>query len=135
MLDELGPGDELWLDGGHNIGAAQVVAEMIQEWRRARPDRAVHLIYGTLDVRDPNEFLGVFAGLVNRVRGVAIPDQPSTISAAGIAEAGRRAGLDAVASPSVAEALKAILADETRPSTILICGSLYLAGVILRDHG
>lgn len=135
MLDELGPGDELWLDGGHNIGAAQVIAEMIRDWRQARPDRAVHLIYGTLDVRDPNEFLGVFKGLVGRVRGVAIPDQPSTISAAGIAEAGRRVGLDTQASPSVSEALKSILADETRPSTVLICGSLYLAGVVLRDHG
>jgi dihydrofolate synthase/folylpolyglutamate synthase len=134
MLDELGPGDELWLDGGHNIGAARVVADMVREWRETRPERAVHLIYGTLDVRDPNEFLGVFKGLVGQVRGVAIPDQPSTISAEGIAQAGRRAGLDALPSASVVEALKSILAAETGPSTIMICGSLYLAGVVLRDH-
>lgn len=135
MLDDLGTGDELWLDGGHNIGAAQVVADMIREWREARPERAVHVIYGTLDVRDPKEFLSVFKGLVGQVRGVAIPDQPSTISAEGIAEAGRGVGLDASPSSSVAEALKSILAEEKRPCTILICGSLYLAGVVLRDHG
>jgi dihydrofolate synthase/folylpolyglutamate synthase len=135
LLDELGPDDELWLDGGHNIGAAKVVADMVREWRDARPDRAVHLIYGTLDVRDPNEFLRVFRGLVGEVQGVAIPDQPSTISAEGIAEAGRQAGLDTSASPSVEEALKSVLATETRPCTVLICGSLYLAGTVLRDHG
>ncbi|HIC81971.1 MAG TPA: bifunctional folylpolyglutamate synthase/dihydrofolate synthase, partial [Kiloniellaceae bacterium] len=46
-----------------------------------------------------------------------------------------RAGLDAAPAAAVADALQAILRSADRPGRILICGSLYLAGQVLRDNG
>jgi dihydrofolate synthase/folylpolyglutamate synthase len=63
---------------------------------------------------------------------VAEPDQhlaqaPEAIVAAsgGVARIG----------PRVADALAAIVASGDRPGRVLICGSLYLAGVVLRENG
>ena len=46
----------------------------------------------------------------------------------------RSAGIDATTAPSVAEAV-ATIATENPEARILICGSLYLAGAILRENG
>lgn len=135
LVDMLGPEDELWLDGGHNVGAAGVIAEQLAEWRRARPERPIDMIYGTLNARDPGEFLDKFKGLVDQVHGVAITDQDASISAEDVAAAGRRVGQDTKEAHSIQDAVRSILADRNRPVTILICGSLYLAGVVLRDNG
>ena len=48
--------------------------------------------------------------------------------------AASNAGIDAVAAGSVAEALAAIAAANPE-ARVLICGSLYLAGSILRENG
>jgi dihydrofolate synthase/folylpolyglutamate synthase len=135
LLGLIGPQDELWLDGGHNVDAARVIAGTVQDWVTAEPHRPTHLVFGALNARDPKEFLSAFKGLVAQVRTVAIPGQPNTISAEDGAAAGRGAGLDANASPSVTEAIGAICSNGEGPRRILICGSLYLAGTVLRDHG
>ena len=43
-------------------------------------------------------------------------------------------GARAAAAGSVAAAVQAIVAAEAAPYDILICGSLYLAGEVLRDN-
>ena len=117
---------ELWLDGGHNPGAGIALAEHLG---RAWGDRPVHLIIGMKQTKDAAEFLRPLLPHAASVLAVAEPGQhlampiPAIIAAAnGRARPGG----------SVAEALHRLPKDG--PSArVLICGSLYLAGEVLRQ--
>ena len=135
MLEGLAPETAVWLDGGHNADAGRVIAETVRGWRQAAPDRTVHLIFGTLNTRDPADYLSPFRGLVGLLRTVAIPGEANSLSAADAADAGSRAGLNAMPAGSTADAVRDIIKRTSGPRTILICGSLYLAGTVLREHG
>jgi dihydrofolate synthase / folylpolyglutamate synthase len=71
---------------------------------------------------------------VTRLHAVSIPGEKNTLSAEATRDAARSAGIDAVTAPSVAEAMANIAATATE-ARVLICGSLYLAGAILRENG
>jgi dihydrofolate synthase/folylpolyglutamate synthase len=64
---------------------------------------------------------------------VAIDGEANTLPAAGTAAAAARAGLAATEAPSPEAAIRAITA-EAPGARILICGSLYLAGRVLREN-
>ncbi len=64
----------------------------------------------------------------------SIPGEAATLSAAETAEAARAAGMQAHEAQNVDTALAAIVAAEPN-ARVLICGSLYLAGHILRSNG
>ncbi|HVL21820.1 MAG TPA: bifunctional folylpolyglutamate synthase/dihydrofolate synthase, partial [Amaricoccus sp.] len=65
---------------------------------------------------------------------VSIPGEAATLSAEATAAAARAAGLAADPATDVAEAVAAIAARDPG-SRILVCGSLYLAGRVLRENG
>jgi dihydrofolate synthase/folylpolyglutamate synthase len=65
---------------------------------------------------------------------VSIPGEANTLSAEQTREAARAAGIDAGTAPSVLDAVRAIAGRDPR-ARILICGSLYLAGSVLRENG
>ncbi|WPY93528.1 folylpolyglutamate synthase/dihydrofolate synthase family protein [Limimaricola variabilis] len=122
---------ELWLDGGHNPAAGEALARTLA----AMPDRPVHLICGMLNTKDIAGYLRPLAGVAQSLSAVSIPGEANTIPAAETARAARSAGFTAVEEASdVAAAVEAITRDGTRPR-ILICGSLYLAGHVLRENG
>jgi len=58
----------------------------------------------------------------------------NTLPAADTVAAAKKAGFLASEAPDVANAVDRIK-DKDPTARILICGSLYLAGGILRDHG
>jgi dihydrofolate synthase/folylpolyglutamate synthase len=122
-------GWELWLDGGHNPAAAEVLSAHAEGWR----GRPLHLIFGMLSSKDPAEFLAPFAASAGLVRTVAIPGEASSLSAEDAAEAGRAVGLASAPAAGLAAALADITASAREPARVLICGSLYLAGAVLRD--
>jgi dihydrofolate synthase/folylpolyglutamate synthase len=125
---------ELWLDGGHNPAAGQAIARHMGVLEERRP-APLHLICGMLDTKDPVGFLSPFQGLARKVHAVSIPGSTATLSAEQTAGAARRAGLAASAAESVTAAFRAIGAEKAEPPRILICGSLYLAGWVLRELG
>ena len=129
------PGDsDLWLDGGHNPAAGRAVAETMADID-ARDPKPLILVAGMLDTKDAAGFFAPFAGLATHVETVTIPDAPASLPADALAEAARSVGLDATPAISLAQALGRASVDAGRASPrILICGSLYLAGHILRDH-
>jgi dihydrofolate synthase/folylpolyglutamate synthase len=127
-------GLELWLDGGHNLAAGEVIAAHFRTVARADP-KPLAMVCGMLETKDCAGFLRWFAGLAVSVATVDIPGAAAGLPAATLAEAGRRAGLAADAQPDVATALRAAARDAGRGGRVLICGSLYLAGSILRDNG
>jgi len=135
-LVDLLPRDwELWLDGGHNEDAGQVIASMIEEWQQAK--RApVSLIFGMLTSKDPLAFLRHLAPVAEDLSAVGIPGDHASFPVADAVGFARQAGLPAEGYESTHAALAAIVARHgPAPRRVLICGSLYLAGTVLADNG
>ncbi|MCK6454822.1 MAG: bifunctional folylpolyglutamate synthase/dihydrofolate synthase [Alphaproteobacteria bacterium] len=130
LVDLVPAGWELWLDGGHNAGCGEVLAEVARGWR----DRPLHLVYGMLNTKEPRGFLKPLAPLVASLKAVAIPGAQASLPAEQSAENARASGIRAEAAPDLAGALRAIVEEESRPARVLICGSLYLAGVVLSEN-
>lgn len=129
-LVDLAPQVELWLDGGHNpAGGAAVAATLAR-----MPPRETHLICGMLNTKDVAGYMRPLAQQVTRLHAVTIPGEQNTLPAEVTRDAARAAGMDAVSAGSVAEAL-ATVAAQAPAARVLICGSLYLAGAVLRENG
>ncbi|MCE6952560.1 bifunctional folylpolyglutamate synthase/dihydrofolate synthase [Cereibacter sphaeroides] len=129
-LADLAPGIELWLDGGHNPAGGEAIAATLARM----PARPTHLICGMLNTKDVTGYMRPLAPHVARLHAVAIPGEKSTLPAKDTEAAALAAGIDAITAGSVAEALAAIAADQPE-ARVLICGSLYLAGAVLRENG
>ena len=125
-------GMELWLDGGHNPAAGEALAAILDEWH-ARAPRPVHAIAGMLNTKGADEFLRPLGPRLTSLRTVTIPNAPASFSAAELAEIASTVGITAQKADSVAAALEAA-AQLGAPARVLICGSLYLAGEVLRQN-
>jgi dihydrofolate synthase/folylpolyglutamate synthase len=121
---------ELWLDGGHNPAAGQAIATTLDRL----PKRPTWLICGMLNTKDVGGFMRPLAGHAEGLLAVSIPGEANTLPADTTAEAARKAGLEAEVAGSVAEALARVVARAPQ-ARVLICGSLYLAGSVLRENG
>ncbi|MCE2992252.1 MAG: bifunctional folylpolyglutamate synthase/dihydrofolate synthase [Candidatus Jidaibacter sp.] len=121
MLPE---GFELWVDGAHNTGGAQMISATIANlWQ----DKPTYLINGRTGERDIKGFLEYFKGIVKLVCGVKVVSEPKGEKAENIAAGARELGFEAYACDSLSDAVKLIISKADRPSRILIAGSLYLA--------
>ena len=121
---------ELWLDGGHNPAAGRAVAAALKRL----PEKRTHLIVGMLNTKDVTGFLRPLAEVAADLHAVSIPGATATLPAAETAEAGRAVGLPTTVAASVLDAVRDI-ADRDPGARILICGSLYLAGDVLKTNG
>ena len=130
LVDTLPKGWELWLDGGHNAAAGEVLAAVAADWGAA----PLHLIFGMLDSKEPVDFLRPLVERVCHLYAVAIPGEESSLSAEAVATAAKSLGIGATPADSVGAAITAILGTANLPSRILICGSLYLAGQVLANN-
>lgn len=129
-LVDAAPKVELWLDGGHNpAGGAAIAATLAR-----MPARQTHLICGMLNTKDVTGYMTPLAPHITQLHAVSIPGEKNTLPANVTRAAALAAGIDAVAAPSVAEALASI-ASTSPDARVLICGSLYLAGSVLRENG
>lgn len=124
-------GCEVWLDGGHNASAGQALAAVARNWR----DRPLHLIFATMKSRDPAEFLRPLAPYTTAVQTLTIPGEEGSHSAEDAAASARTVHIRATAVPDLEAAAANIAKDVKGPARILICGSLYLAGSVLAQHG
>ncbi len=127
LVDRAHPA-ELWLDGGHNPAAGRALASTLA----GLPARATHLICGMLNTKDITGYLSPLAEQAASLTAISIPDEPATIPAEETANFARQAGFEAVdQAASLQDALTAICTRDPA-ARILICGSLYLAGHVLR---
>lgn len=137
-LPELAPqGSELWIDGGHNPGAGEVIAEAMAglEERQARP---LYLVIGMINTKDPIGYFRAFADIAEHVFTVPIRGTDAGLDPVVLAQAAFDAGLIAEPVGSVGEALAEIAERHTAeqaPPRILVGGSLYLVGNVLADNG
>jgi dihydrofolate synthase/folylpolyglutamate synthase len=118
-------GWSLWLDGGHNPGAGVVLAEQLRDWA----DQPVHLVVGMKQAKDTAEFLRHLLPLAASIWAVQEPGQHLALPVEAIVEA---SGGVARVGGTVREALEKLPAGAAGPARVLICGSLYLAGEVLK---
>ncbi len=121
---------ELWLDGGHNPAAGYALAAVLGEL----PKVPTYMICGMLKTKDISGYLRPLAPHVAGLHAVSIPGEAATLSAATTAQFAQGVGMVAVEAADVASALSNIV-QKAPQARILICGSLYLAGNILRHNG
>ena len=108
---------EVWLDGGHNRNAGEALGAHLAGQR-------LHIIIGMLANKDPRGLLDPLEPLTASFSAVPVPGHDSHPPQA--------FGSQARAQPDVQAALQA-LPDDGLP--VLIAGSLYLAGDVLRLTG
>ena len=129
-LGEAAPEAEVWLDGGHNPHAAQAIAATLA----GLPRRPTHLVFALLDNRSPAEFLAPLLPHLAGLRAVSIPGESKATAPEILAAAAQALGLRAEVAADVPAAVAAIAGREPK-ARILICGSLYQAGGVLRENG
>jgi dihydrofolate synthase/folylpolyglutamate synthase len=113
-------GSALWLDGAHNPGGAAALAAQLAAW-----PGPTTLILGMKRAKDVAEVVRLLRAQAAAIYAVAEPTQHLALPVADIIEA---AGGAARPGPDVRGALIQI----TAPTRVLICGSLYLAGEVLK---
>jgi dihydrofolate synthase/folylpolyglutamate synthase len=143
-LTALAPGRRVWLDGGHNADAGTAIAEFFAAGevpgastssaradfeRNPKPAQAepvearappLHLIIGQLANKDPKAIVAPLAGRLASLSVVPVPGHD--------AHPAEAFGEPATAFSDVPSALRALPAE----GDVLIAGSLYLAGEVLR---
>ena len=120
---------ELWLDGGHNPAAGAALAEALKTLQ----PRPTHLICGMLKTKDTAGFLKPLASVAESLTAISIPGEANTLPAEDTAEIAESVGLTSTIANGLEDALDRV--NSTAPGgRILICGSLYLAGEVLRKN-
>ncbi|MCI4589371.1 bifunctional folylpolyglutamate synthase/dihydrofolate synthase [Sphingobium sp. BYY-5] len=130
LLASLPTGSTAWLDGGHNAGAGEAISAYFTADRLE--GQKLHLIIGMLANKEADAFLAPFAGRIAHIYALPVPGHdhhPAERFAAIAAQWG--ISCTAHSGPEAAIRAVAATAGDISPK-LLIGGSLYLAGEILR---
>lgn len=135
LVDQAPADCEIWLDGGHNADGGRVVAAALGDLEE-RVSRPLVVIVGMMANKDADGFLTHFAGLTRHIIAVPILGRDGAMPPDHLADAARRLGMRVETAADVRAALHGLtkLAYEL-PPRILITGSLYLAGEVLKANG
>ncbi len=120
-LTALAAGRKVWLDGGHNVDAGLAIA---RHFAGAQP---FHLITGMLTSKDP---AAIVAPLEGKLRTLSVVPAPGH-DAHRPEDFAPHTALPVRSFPDVVSALAALPPE----GDVLIAGSLYLAGEVLRLNG
>jgi dihydrofolate synthase / folylpolyglutamate synthase len=128
----LPPGWDLWLDGGHNADGGAAMAALADDlWN----DAPLHLICGMLASKAAEDYLRPLAARAASLAAVPIPSSDAALSPADLAQAATNAGFtDVRLADNPAAALRRLADAAQGRARVLICGSLYLAGDVLKDN-
>jgi dihydrofolate synthase/folylpolyglutamate synthase len=121
-------GSELWVDGGHNPSAAQLVADFAKKhWTDQLP---LVLLFASLLSKDAAGTLRPFKGVAAEVLTLPI-DGHECRTPRELLHMAESMGLPARPCASLASAMTAL----AKPARVLVFGSLYLAGELLTLNG
>jgi dihydrofolate synthase/folylpolyglutamate synthase len=129
LIDAVPADWELWLDGGHNPAAGEVLADVAAGWH----DRPLYLVVGMMNTKDAPGFIAPLAKHVQSLTAVTIPGEKNALPAEAIAAAAASIGFPARTADSVLAAVEEIGRCGGK-GRVLICGSLYFAGNVLAEN-
>jgi dihydrofolate synthase/folylpolyglutamate synthase len=130
LIEAVPPDWEVWLDGGHNPLAGEVLGDVAAGWH----DRPLYLIVGMMNTKDAAGFIAPLAKHARALAAVTIPGEKNALPAEAIAAAAGSVGIPAHTAGSVLAAIRDI-ARRGGTGRVLICGSLYFAGKVLAENG
>jgi dihydrofolate synthase/folylpolyglutamate synthase len=120
------PGRRVWLDGGHNRGAALAIAQQMAD------RRPFDLIFALTRTRRIADVLGPLSALVRKAHTIPLPGHahhdPRDIAMLAQASLGPRECYPAF---TLDQAIDRLATDPESAADVLIFGSLYLAGDVL----
>lgn len=125
LVEWWGDRGKVVLDGGHNAHAAAAMAA----WLREGNQPAV-MMCGMMKRKDAAAFFEPLRGHVERFGCIAVPGAPDSYAAEELAALAGPTGFAATDADVAIAQLAAV-----GKATLLIAGSLYLAGEILKNHG
>lgn len=120
LTDLLPIGTEVWLDGGHNVDAGMAIAAHF-----AKDDRRIHLVTGMLANKDPSAIIAPLTEKLASIIVLPVPGHEHHSAAAFSA--------NATAADDMVDAIRSLSIDPER-DILLIAGSLYLAGDVLKAN-
>ncbi|AGF73923.1 folylpolyglutamate synthase [Bartonella australis AUST/NH1] len=132
LVDQFPPSTDLWLDGGHNPAAGKAIAVILTQWKK-KSNRSIVMIAGMLNTKDAAGYFRPLANLVDQVYTIPLTSSDAGTPPTILAQSAQKAGLIATPLTDLQSALHKIKL-EHKNAIILIAGSLYLAGDILRDN-
>lgn len=126
-------GAQIWLDCGHNDSAGEILAQQAAQWEACDP-MPLHLVVGMLGTKDARRFLEPLLRHAGSVHLVPVEGEASCLNAGDLGKI-----LEALSyegpmhrHDSAGSAIKAFRKGEGPPFRLLIAGSVYLAGSVLR---
>lgn len=126
---DIAKNSEIWLDGGHNPAAGQVLSDTL----RSLPPMKTYLICGMLNTKDISGYINNLKNVVDELIAISVPNEVSTFTALETSIIAKKLGIKSSKAQSLEDAAS-VVALYPKPSRIVICGSLYLAGFVLRKH-
>jgi len=125
-------GQSIWLDGAHNRHGAAALAKSLTHLH----DGKWVMIAGALNTRPPADFLNELKPLIHHLVTIAIPEQDASLSAEHLAETASQLGISASPATDISAAIaQANHHNDQGNRPLIIGGSLYLSGYILKENG
>ena len=135
MIKKYNINNKLWIDGGHNEDASIQLSKSMGFVNK----KNLHIIFGCLEHKDHRSFLRNLVPVASSVSIVEIDNQPSSLTKTAAASIAKEVGWQKIyPAHSIRDAIKYICSQNNGLApqvSILICGSLYLAGQALKENG
>ena len=128
LVEAWGARGDVYLDGGHNASAAQALAEWM-----ALHHQPITLVWGMMARKDAAAFLNHFSPHIARVIAVPVEGEGAAHTPDSLAAIATAAGIKETAACDDIHHVPNHLTGEAK-GTLLIAGSLFLAGEILKTH-
>ncbi len=127
-LQILLPDWEIYLDGGHNVSAATILARQAEIW-----NEPLTVIMGMQSNKDAGGFLRILKPHITELLTVPLGVSSNGFSAAELGALAKAASLRTTACRDFATAIDHVRGFN-RGGRLLICGSLYLAGEVIDNY-
>ena len=123
----LSKGNELYLDGSHNPDAAKNINISLEDLNERKD---LCMIIGMLNTKDPLNYVREFSN-IKLIKTIEIPGEENSLTAKELKDKLLSLHDDTSEENSIEDAIRSI-ASSNPDARILICGSLYLAGQVLK---
>ncbi len=128
----VGKAFDIWLDGGHNLDASEMLSKIINNWE----DKKVILIIGMIQGKDPINFLNKLIHNISLLIILPIHDHQCVMpyEIKNLVVEKFNPNFDIECCLNIEEAI-VVTKKKFSEGKILVCGSLYLSGEILKADG
>ncbi|MCU7611948.1 bifunctional folylpolyglutamate synthase/dihydrofolate synthase [Anaplasma capra] len=123
---------KMFLDGAHNPSGAQALSY----WAERHTDGGLYLILGMTRGKDGRAFLSYMKKYIKFLCAVCVKSEPRAKLAEEIVQEAMELNIPASAESDIQSSIKKILSigDPGAEATVLVCGSLFLAGDLLKEN-